>query len=168
MGKRFVSTKEYKELAPVAYHQWRDRDGNCSLIHGYALSFYFEFESDSLDFRNWVVDYGGLRPLKELLEQLFDHKFLLAEDDPKFDDIMKLQDLGLAEITVVEGTGCEALADFLYKHLNTGFLKELGVADDVWCSCVQVRETEKNMAMRRGHREDNEDLLDTKLPRRES
>ena len=166
MHKRFTSTKEYKELGPVAYHQWRDRGGACSLIHGYALSFYFEFESDTLNFQNWVADYGGLRPLKEQLEEWFDHKFLLASDDPNYDDIKKLEALGLCKITEVEATGCEALADFVYKWINSGFLQELGFPEDVWCSCVQVRETEKNMAMRRGHREDNEDLF-AGLPRRE-
>lgn len=165
MAKKFISTKEYKEIGPVAYHQWRDTGGNCRLIHGYALSFYFEFESDTLDVRNWVVDFGGLRPLKEKLEEWFDHKFLLAEDDPHFDEIMKLQELKLAEITVVEATGCEALADFLYKFINGGFLQELGFPEDVWCSKVRVSETEKNSAMRVGHREDNEDLT-APLPRR--
>lgn len=154
---RFVSTKEYLEIGPVAYRQWRDQ-GNCRLIHGYALSFYFEFESDSLDFRNWVVDYGGLRPLKEFLEQFFDHKYLLASDDPNYDDIKRLESLGLLEITEVEATGCEAIADFVYKYLNSGFLQEMGF-NDVWCSKVQVRETHKNMAMRIGHRSDEEDLF---------
>jgi 6-pyruvoyltetrahydropterin/6-carboxytetrahydropterin synthase len=158
MGKRFVSTKEYKELAPVAYRQWRD-NGNCNLIHGYALSFYFEFESDQLDSRNWVVDYGGLRPLKDFLEEYFDHCYLLAQDEPFYKEIKALGDLGLMKITEVEATGCEAIADFLYKYINTGFLRELGAPADVWCSCVQVRETHKNMAMRRGHQEDNEDLF---------
>lgn len=157
MSKRFVSTKEYKELAPVAYRQWRDQ-GNCNLIHGYALSFYFEFESDNLDSRNWVVDYGGLRPLKDFLEEYFDHCYLLAQDEPHYDAIKKLGDLGLMKITEVEATGCEAIADFLYKYINTGFLREIGAPADVWCRCVQVRETEKNMAMRLGHKEDNEDL----------
>lgn len=155
----FVSTKEYKEIGPVAYHQWRDQ-GNCRLIHGYALSFYFEFESETLDIRNWIVDFGGLRPLKDFLERCFDHKLLLAEDDPNFHEIKKLEALGLAEITVVEATGCEAISDFLYKHLNTGFLEEMGFKG-VWCSKVLVKETEKNGAMRIGHRSDNEDLTVT-------
>ena len=167
MGKRFVSTKTYKELAPVAYRQWRD-NGNCNLIHGYALTFHFEFESDSLDFRNWVVDYGGLRPPKEQLEDWFHHCHLLAQDEPHYAEIKRLGDLGLMKITEVEATGCEAIADFLYKWLNSGFLQELGAPEDVWCCEVQVRETEKNMAMRRGHREDNEDLLvETSKYRRE-
>lgn len=155
--KKFISTKEYREIGPVAYRQWRD-SGNCRLIHGYALSFYFEFESDSLDFRNWVVDYGGLRPLKDFLEQCFDHKYLLAIDDPYYNEIKKLGDLGLMEITEVEATGCEAIADFLYKYLNSGFLKEMGFSD-VWCCKVAVRETDKNMAMRIGHEDWNEDLF---------
>lgn len=158
MSKRFISTKRYTEIGPVAYHQWRD-EGACRLIHGYALSFYFEFESDSLDFRNWCVDFGGLGPLKDFLEQCFDHKLLLASDDPHYDLIKQLETAGIAEITEVEATGCEAISDFLYKHLNTGFLREMGAPEDVWCSKVEVIEVGKNSAMRVGHREDNEDLF---------
>lgn len=157
-SKRFISTKTYPEIGPVAYHQWRD-EGACRLIHGYALSFHFEFESDSLDMRNWVVDFGGLRPLKDKLEEWFDHKFLLAMDDPHYAEIKKLEELGIAEITEVEATGCEALSDFLYKYINSGFLQELGAPEDVWCCKVEVREVGKNSAMRVGHREDNEDLF---------
>ena len=154
---KFISTKSYKELGPVAYHQWRD-SGNCNLLHGYALSFYFEFESDTVDFRNWVVDFGGLRPLKDLLEDWFDHTLLVAQDDPQRDELVRLGTLGLAKVVEVEATGCEAIADFLYKYINSGFLKEIGFPDEVWCCKVQVNETEKNSAMRIGHREDNEDL----------
>ena len=41
---KYISTKEYKQLGPVAYRQWR-ADSHCNKIHGYALSFKFEFES---------------------------------------------------------------------------------------------------------------------------
>ena len=108
----YISTKTYKHLGPVAYRQWR-ADSHCNLIHGYALSFHFEFESDSLDSRNWVMDFGGLRPLKDLLEEWFDHTLLVADDDPDREHLVKLGDLGLAKITQVEKTGCEALASLL-------------------------------------------------------
>lgn len=157
MTKRYISTKEYKELGPVAYRQWR-ADSHCNQLHGYALSFYFEFESDELDARNWVVDYGSLRPLKDLLEDWFDHTLLVAQDDPDREQLLELGAKGLAKITEVEATGCEALADFLYRYINTFFLKDYGYGDRVWCSKVQVRETGANMAMRCGHREDGEDL----------
>jgi hypothetical protein len=69
--------------------------------------------------------------------------------------------LGLAKITEVEKTGCEGLADYLYKYVNGIFLPDYGrvEADRLWCSKVEVRETPSNMAMRIGHREDNEELF---------
>ena len=154
---KYISTKTYNQIAPVAYRQWK-ADSHCNNIHGYALSFHFEFESDTLDARNWVMDFGGLRPLKDKLEEWFDHTLLLALDDPHYNDIKKLGDLGLAKITEVERTGCEGIADFLYEYINTIFLPNCGAeeAKRVWCCRVEVRETDSNMAGRNGHREDNE------------
>jgi len=157
MAKKYISTKTYKQLGPVAYRQWR-ADSHCNLIHGYALSFHLEFETDDLDVRNWVMDFGGLRPLKELLEDWFDHTLLVAQDDPQREGLINLGKLGLAKITEVEKTGCEGLSNFLYEYINTIFLPSCGKseAERVWCSKVEVRETDSNMAMRVGHREDNE------------
>lgn len=157
---KWISTKTYRQIGPVAYRQWR-ADSHCRFLHGYSLSFHFEFECDTLDARNWAMDFGGLRPLKEKLEEWFDHTLLLALDDPQYAEIKKLGDLGLAKITEVEKTGCEGIADFLYKYINGVFLPQCGAAEAerIWCSMVQVRETDSNMAMRVGHREDGEDLF---------
>jgi 6-pyruvoyltetrahydropterin/6-carboxytetrahydropterin synthase len=152
---KYISTKTYNQIGPVAYRQWR-ADSHCSRIHGYALSFHFEFECDTLDARNWCMDFGGLKPLKGLLEDWFDHTLLVAEDDPLRDHLLNLGKLKLAKITEVEKTGCEGIAAFLYEYINTIFLPNYGEKDRVWCSKVEVRETDSNMAMRVGHREDNE------------
>lgn len=157
MPKKYISTKTYKQLGPVAYRQHR-ADSHCNLIHGYALSFHFEFESDTLDVRNWVVDFGSLKPLKALLEDWFDHTLLVAEDDPLKAELLRLGSMKLAKITMVEKTGCEGIADWLYEYINTIFLPSFGkdTSDRVWCCKVEVRETDANMAMRVGHREDGE------------
>ena len=152
---KYISTKTYNQIGPVAYRQWR-ADSHCNLIHGYALSFHLEFECDTLDARNWCIDFGGLKPLKGLLEDWFDHTLLVAQDDPMREHLLNLGKLKLAKITEVEKTGCEGIADFLYEYINTIFLKDYGEKDRVWCSKVEVRETDANMAMRVGHREDNE------------
>ena len=154
---KYISTKTYKQIGPVAYRQWR-ADSHCNLIHGYALSFHFEFEADTLDARNWVTDFGGLKPLKSVLEDWFDHTLLVAQDDPMREHLIELGKLKLAKITEVEKTGCEGIADFLYEYINTILLPSFGAseAERVWCSKVEVRETDANMAMRVGHREDNE------------
>lgn len=153
----YTSTKTYKQIAPVAYRQWR-ADSHCKLLHGYALSFHFEFTAETLDARNWVIDFGSLRPLKDFIEEHFDHCTLLAQDDPMFDEINNLGKLGLAKITVVDKTGCEGLADYLYEWVNTIMLPSFGTseADRVWCTRVEVRETDANMAMKTGNRTDKE------------
>ncbi len=156
---KYISTKTYNQLGPVAYRQWR-ADSHCNLIHGYALSFHLEFECDTLDARNWCMDFGGLKPLKGLLEDWFDHTLLVAQDDPMREHLLNLGKLKLAKITEVEKTGCEGIAAFLYEYINTIFLPNYGEKDRVWCSKVEVRETDSNMAMRVGHREDNEYLND--------
>jgi 6-pyruvoyltetrahydropterin/6-carboxytetrahydropterin synthase len=154
---KYISTKTYKNLGSVAYRQWK-ADSHCRLLHGYSLSFHFEFEADDLDARNWVMDFGGLKPLKECLEEWFDHTLLLAQDDPEYETIKNLGIKGLAKIIEVEKTGCEGLADYLYEYINTILLPSFGTseAERVWCCKVEVRETESNMAMRVGHRDDNE------------
>jgi len=152
---KYISTKRYRQIGPVAYRQWR-ADSHCNLIHGYALSFYFEFESDTLDARNWVIDFGSLKPLKDKLEDWFDHTCLVASDDPEFEIFKMLHAKKIIKMVEVERTGCEGLADFLYGYINTIFLPSYGEKERVWCSRVEVSETDANMAMRVGHREDNE------------
>ena len=159
MSYKFYSTKTYRQIGPVAYRQHR-ADSHCNLIHGYALSFHFEFGTDELDVRNWCLDFGSLKPLKALLEDWFDHTLLVAVDDPKREDLLELGRKGLAKIVEVEKTGCEGIADFLYQYLNDpkdGFLRNLGYSDRVWCTKVEVRETDANMAMRVGTREEWKD-----------
>ena len=114
---KYISTKRYPDLGPVAYRQWK-ADSHCNQIHGYSLSFYFEFEADTLDARNWVMDFGGLRPLKDLLEEWFDHTLLVAEDDPEMEMFKTLGDKKLAQIRVVEKTGCEGIAEFFASRFR--------------------------------------------------
>jgi len=129
---KYVSTKEYHDSFPCAYRQWR-ADSHCNLIHGYSFSMKFYFGTDHLDVRNWAADYGGLKELKSILEDQFDHTLLV-----------------------------EGLADMLYKYVNGVYIPDMwgsGEANRLWCYRVEVRETQSNMAYREGHREWNEDLL---------
>src|SRR5882672_2561450 len=97
---KYVSTKTYKNLGSTSYRQWR-ADSHCRRIHGYSLSFHFEFGSNDLDVRNWVVDFGGLKPLKDLLEDWFDHTLLVAIDDPHREELINLGKIGVAKIVEV-------------------------------------------------------------------
>jgi len=143
---KYRSTKSYPDLGPVAYRQHK-ADSHCNLIHGYSLGFKFTFESDTLDARNWVVDFGSLRPLKELLESQFDHTLLVAEDDPHIDWYREAHNRKIARVVELPALGCEAIADMVFEYTE-GWLKEAGYGDRVRLVEVEVFEHAKNSAMR--------------------
>jgi 6-pyruvoyltetrahydropterin/6-carboxytetrahydropterin synthase len=77
------STKTYgAEVGLSSCFRQHKAQSHCRLLHGYAMSFSFKFGALVLDERNWVVDFGGLKGLKAILEETFDHKTIIAEDDP--------------------------------------------------------------------------------------
>lgn len=143
----YRSTKTYTSERgyAVAYRQWR-AESHCKLIHGYALGFHFEFESDDLDARNWVCDFGSLKTLKDKLDEWFDHTFLVAVDDPQHAVFANLHALGLAKMVEVEKTGCEGLAKWLYDYIDEIWMPENGYADRCRIVKVEVRETPSNSA----------------------
>jgi 6-pyruvoyltetrahydropterin/6-carboxytetrahydropterin synthase len=144
---KYVSTKEYHDAFPCAYRQFR-ADSHCNLIHGYSFSMKFYFGTDNLDARNWAADYGGLKELKAVLEDQFDHTLLVAEDDPELETYKLLQEKKLAKLTILPKLGV-----YIPDYWGPG------EADRLWCFRVEVRETQSNMAFREGHREWNEDLF---------
>jgi len=176
--KMYVSTKNYgpEEGFAVAYRQWRadrksgkspgevytkDEIPGCSAIHGYAMSFYFEFESETLDARNWVVDFGSLKPLKEFLKETFDHTMLVAEDDPHHAEYVRLRELGLCKLVEVSRTGCEGLSKFLYDYVNEIFLPDYypNHADQsIHCRMVKVTETPSNSGWYEGKQGESDGL----------
>lgn len=158
---KFTSTKEYIDEFPVAYKQWK-ADSHCNKNHGYSFSIKFYFGANELDKRGWVCDYGGLAELKKILKDQFDHKTLIAADDPDLATYMSLEKQGILDLTVLPAMGCEMIADQLYRFMNGVFIPDMlgqGEAERVWCYKVEVRETQSNMAFREGHREWNEDLF---------
>ena len=145
MTKRFYSGKTYTHATghSCAFRQWR-ADSHCNLIHGYALQFEFTFGGDSLDERNWIVDFGGLKPLKEWLKYMFDHTYLVAEDDPEMETILMLADKKLIDVRQVTATGCERFAEMAFDKADE-IVKEL-TDGRCWVQKVTVREHEANSA----------------------
>src|SRR5476651_596719 len=112
----FQSTKKYGHNVGLscAFRQWR-ADSHCKFLHGYALAFEFTFESDELDVRNWVADFGGMKSLKAVLENAFDHKTVVAEDDPEIEWFREGHRRGILELHEVPAGGCEMFAQMAYK-----------------------------------------------------
>lgn len=109
----FFSTKTYghEEGLSCAFRQWRANHSHCQLLHGYALSFKFTFAADKLDERGWVMDFGGLKGLKQQLKDTFDHKVAIARDDPELEMFRQMANAGICELMIfTNGVGVEKFA----------------------------------------------------------
>lgn len=142
----YYSSKTYGHDVGLTacFRQWR-AESHCRYLHGYALSIHLEFRADHLDVRNWVVDFGSLKSVKAMLQDTFDHKLLVAEDDPHKDELCALAGYDLADVVVVPATGCEAFAYMVYEAVDQ-WLRDSGYAPRVVLDHVVVREHGANAA----------------------
>ena len=122
----FLSTKTYGNDRGLSccFRQWRSTHSHCSLLHGYSIGIRLVFESTTLDDRNWVMDFGGLKAFKEWADWQFDHTTCVALDDPhlpKFKELAKLgkqAEGGVLDLRLVEAVGCEKFAELAYRTMN--------------------------------------------------
>ena len=143
----FRSTKYYdhNEGLSCCFRQWRATHSHCQLIHGYALAFKFVFATFELDERNWCFDFGGLKPVKAWLKDLFDHTMLVAQDDPELARFEALHRDGLVNLRVLPAVGCEATAKHVFGHVAAFIHEE--TKGRVWLESVEVKEHGGNSAI---------------------
>lgn len=144
MPYRVTKTYGHNEGWSVAFRQWR-AESHCRFIHGYALSFAFTFESDDLDAHNWCLDFGSLKPLKDWLREHFDHRLVVAEDDPDLAIFRNLHESGIADCLVVSRVSCEAFAELAAARAFF-LLRDAGMSPRVRLISVEVAEHSGNSA----------------------
>lgn len=148
----FQSTKVFDGFSTV-FRQWRAEGTHCKFLHGYAVSFKVTFEGQ-LDERNWVWDFGGMKRAKgriagmqpkDWFDYMFDHTTIVALDDPLLDLFKEMDDKGLIQLRLVDYTGAEQFAKYLYDLLNKFVQDETN--GRVRVTQVEFRENEKNNAV---------------------
>jgi 6-pyruvoyltetrahydropterin/6-carboxytetrahydropterin synthase len=146
----YTSTKTYGHEVGLSacFRQWRSTHSHCRFLHGYALSVHLKFEADDLDDRNWVVDFGGLKDLKTWLQDTFDHKTVVAEDDPLLDWFHRGHEQGLLDLVILPAVGCERFAELVWAQANA-WLHDNGYAPRCRVIEVEVREHGANSAIYR-------------------
>lgn len=161
---KYQSTKTYGNDRGLSccFRQWRSTHSHCSLLHGYSIGIKLIFESDVLDERNWVMDFGGLDRFKKWAEYMFDHTLLVAEDDPQLEFFKQMLDikggynnLGIVDLRIVPGVGCEKFAELAYEKM-AAILEELKstpgavINKNVRLRSVEVFEHNANSAIYKG------------------
>lgn len=148
MVSTFTSTKRIGPIS-TGHRQWRD-NGHCSYAHGYGRYVKFTFGCLSLDDKMWCMDFGDLRWVKKWVEEQWDHRLLIASDDPLLSKWQEMHDLGAVNMNVMDitkgwGPGIEASCKFIFDNVNFKIL-EL-TSNRVWIDNVEVFEHEFNSAI---------------------
>jgi 6-pyruvoyltetrahydropterin/6-carboxytetrahydropterin synthase len=124
---KYLSTKTYGTDRGLSccFRQWRADHSHCSLIHGYSIGIKLVFESETLDEKNWVMDFGGLKAFKEWADWQFDHTMCVALDDPHLETFKQLNkvnggfnDSGVCDLRIVSGVGCEKFAELAFRTMH--------------------------------------------------
>lgn len=148
----FISTKVFDGFSTV-FRQWKADGTHCRFLHGYGVSFQIWFQGD-LDERNWVWDFGGMKRAegkidgmspKEWMDYMFDHTFIVAEDDPFAESFQRMDEAGVAQVRVIPATGAERFAEFIYNKVNP--FVEAETNGRVKVAKVEFKEHGKNSAI---------------------
>ena len=148
----YQSTKLFEGFS-CCFRQWKAETTHCRFLHGYGVSFRVTFKGD-LDYRNWVWDFGGMKRAKTLIDNMqpkawmdymFDHTVIVAKDDPKLETFQAMEVMGIIQLRIVEATGAEKFAEFIYNKLNEFVHKE--TQGRVRIAQVEFMEHGKNTAI---------------------
>ena len=140
---KFQSTKVI-ELGSCAFRQW-SAASHCRHVHGYQLKAKFWFGASSLDEKNWVVDFAGLKELKALLQHQFDHTLCIAANDPLLALFQELDHQDGCILRIMDGVGIEKTAEWCALAADD-FVRKL-TNNRCWVDQVEVFEHELNSAI---------------------
>lgn len=154
----YSSTKTYGHDVGLSccFRQHRATHSHCSKLHGYSIAVKLTFTSECLNELNWVMDFGGLKAVKQFLVDTFDHKLLLAEDDllvinnantgttePSALEMLHQ----IADVVILPAVGCESFASYIFHWVST-WLQDSGLST-VRLESVEVSEHGANSAIYR-------------------
>lgn len=131
---------------PCSHRQWKD-DGHCRWMHGYDRWVDITWEGER-DERGWVIDFGALGSLKDLLEHQFDHTCLIDPEDPTLELWQTLAEHDAVDLRLMDPT-MEGMAAWVQRHAASWTRENIPTAGrrgPVQVVEVSCWENEKNCA----------------------
>lgn len=95
-------------------HRLLDYEGACAHPHGHNGLAEITLESDELDHRGMVVDFGDVkREIKAWIDDRMDHRMLVRKDDPL---VEWLEEQGEPHWALDDNPTAEAIARLIHDH----------------------------------------------------
>ena len=92
-----------------------------------------------------MVDFGGLKAIKTMLHQMFDHTVIVSWDDPQRQIFQDMEATGLIDLRLVDAVGCESFAKLIFDR--TASIVSSGLNQSARVYSVEVFEHGANSAV---------------------
>ncbi|MBY0379933.1 MAG: 6-carboxytetrahydropterin synthase [Burkholderiales bacterium] len=120
-----------------AGHRVYGHVGKCQHLHGHSYVVHFHCQANSLNDLGMVIDFGLIKTtLCQWLEDNYDHRMLIWENDPILKDI---QAIDAMVVTVPYNPTAENIAYYLLTEIAPNLLKHTGIS----VNKIIVEETSK-------------------------
>lgn len=119
-----ITAERYHDIS--CGHRVVGHEGKCRFLHGHNYRIHFTVSSDALDDIGRVVDFSVIKSqLCQWLEEHFDHKFLIWEED---DLLEQLQALSPESLVIVPfNPTAENIAQYLVEVVGPEQLRGYAV-----------------------------------------
>ena len=118
-------------------HRVYQHESKCQHLHGHNYRIHFHCASNDLDKIGRTIDFSAIKEkLCMWVEEHWDHKFLVWENDPLAE---KLQALDKTVVAVPFNPTAEKMAEYLVEKVGPVQLNKTGVV----LESVEVEETRK-------------------------
>jgi 6-pyruvoyltetrahydropterin/6-carboxytetrahydropterin synthase len=126
---KIITKIQYEYAHRLIYHQEK-----CRNLHGHSGEAVIELGSNNLNDNGFVMDFGDLKaPIKQWINEYWDHSFLANEKDPLLPTI---QAAGLKVFTFPAEPSAEVMAKRLFEQVSS-----LNLPQGVVPLRVTIRET---------------------------
>ena len=110
-----ITAERYHDIS--CGHRVVGHEGKCVHLHGHNYRIHFIIEAEGLDGIGRALDFSVIKKLLcEWLEDMFDHKMLIWEDDPMMDDLCAMDPGGV--IVVPFNPTAENIAKYLLEEVG--------------------------------------------------
>ncbi len=133
-------SKTYRDI-PMA-HRAHAHPGHCAHLHGHNWAITLTFACRETDSLGFVVDFGGLRFVRDWIDQHLDHACVLSENDPFLAEAREMETRGLFKLHVAPNCSCEGLA----RHFHAVFdaMIRRHTEGRAWIASIEVAEDSRN------------------------
>lgn len=105
-----ITANRYHDIS--AGHRVAGHENKCAHLHGHNYRVHFFCNAEELDFVGRIIDFSVIKTtLCQWLEDNWDHKMIIWEEDPMLYDLIRIDELGV--VTVPFNPTAENLAQFL-------------------------------------------------------